>query len=377
MSQQYALVFEGGGAKGTVFVGALQEFEARNLEPRRLVGTSAGAITATMLAAGYTAEEMKALAEARTPDGKPVFTTFMDIPEMGSFSESDIKDSLTQRIFDKIDIPWVPKRAEKWLDSVIIGQFMELAAYREIFSFIERGGLYAGERFRDWIRGKLNVKKPGLGDSTLSALHEQTGRDLSLVACDTAGREMLVLNHRTAPNCPIDWAVRMSMSIPFIWQEVRWDREWGTYLEEDLAGHTIVDGGVLSNFPLELLVSDDADVRQVMGDTDPDAAGTLGLLIDETIDVPNSGAELEEEEDPDAEGLLKDPRRLKTVKRVMRLMNTMTQAHDKQFIDAYAQFVCRLPAKGYGTTEFDMTPARMNALIAAGRKAMKDYLDSL
>ncbi len=52
------LVFEGGGAKGMVFVGALTEFEQQGLRPRRVVGTSAGAITATLLAAGYTANEM-------------------------------------------------------------------------------------------------------------------------------------------------------------------------------------------------------------------------------------------------------------------------------------------------------------------------------
>ena len=61
----------------------------------------------------------------------------------------------------------------------------------------------------------------------------------------------------------------------------------------------------------------------------------------------------------------------------MRLINTMTEAHDKQFIEAYARFVCRLPAKGYGTTEFNMGPERMKALIDAGRSAMQDYLRAL
>jgi len=51
----FDLVFEDGGAKGTVFVGALQEFERRGEKARRLVGTSAGAITATLMAAGIAA----------------------------------------------------------------------------------------------------------------------------------------------------------------------------------------------------------------------------------------------------------------------------------------------------------------------------------
>jgi NTE family protein len=50
---QYDLVFEGGGAKGAAFVGAIQEFERRGHTARRYIGTSAGAITATLMAAGY------------------------------------------------------------------------------------------------------------------------------------------------------------------------------------------------------------------------------------------------------------------------------------------------------------------------------------
>jgi hypothetical protein len=36
----------------------------------------------------------------------------------------------------------------------------------------------------------------------------------------------------------------------------------------------------------------------------------------------------------------------------------------------------RLPAAAYGTTEFDMSPARRDALVGAGRTAMGAYLDA-
>ena len=54
---EYDLVFEGGGAKGLAFVGALKEFERRGHRPRRLIGTSAGSITACLIAAGYSSQE--------------------------------------------------------------------------------------------------------------------------------------------------------------------------------------------------------------------------------------------------------------------------------------------------------------------------------
>jgi predicted acylesterase/phospholipase RssA len=53
------LVFEGGGAKGMVFVGACEEFFRRGHSFDRLLGTPAGAITATLLAVGYTPEEIE------------------------------------------------------------------------------------------------------------------------------------------------------------------------------------------------------------------------------------------------------------------------------------------------------------------------------
>jgi predicted acylesterase/phospholipase RssA len=371
---QYDLVFEGGGAKGSVFVGALQEFGNRGHTPGRLIGTSAGAITATLIAAGYEPEEMLEAVNEKLPNGKPRFSTFMDIPE--AFQTKDVEKSLTYDLFKKVDIPFIPELLEGKVDDRIFECFMKIDAYREVFSFVERGGLYAGHKFLEWLTEKLNAADRDLGDKTLSEFHAQTDNDLSVVVSDTADNEMRVLNHRTAPDCPVRWAVRMSMSIPFVWQEVRWQAEWGHYLGDNIAGNTIVDGGALSNFPIDLLTSRDAAVVQIMGDTDPDALPNLGLLIDETLPVEGSGDPGDEEGVESLEGgMLDNIKRLKTIRRIKRLADTMTQAHDRLAIETHEKEVCRLPAKGYGTTEFDMSDARLQALINAGRKAMKDYFD--
>ena len=84
-NDSFDVVFEGGGAKGVVFAGALRELDARGMKTRRLVGTSAGAITATLIAAGYSAEQIEAAIQEKTESGEPVFSTFMDIPEASSF----------------------------------------------------------------------------------------------------------------------------------------------------------------------------------------------------------------------------------------------------------------------------------------------------
>jgi len=64
------------------------------------------------------------------------------------------------------------------------------------------------------------------------------------------------------------------------------------------------------------------------------------------------------------------------VQRIKSLVNTMTGAHDKMVIEEYEHLVVRLPAGGYGTTEFDMSDERRNVLVGAGRNTMKVYLDA-
>jgi NTE family protein len=108
-----------------------------------------------------------------------------------------------------------------------------------------------------------------------------TKRSLSVVASDTTDESILVLNHRTVPDCPIVWAVRMSMSIPLVWDEVIWQPSWGKYLGRDVAGHAIVDGGLLSNFPIELFISDAPQVTKLMGPKKDNSV--LGLLIGEKL----------------------------------------------------------------------------------------------
>jgi len=207
-------------------------------------------------------------------------------------------------------------------------------------------------------------------DITWKDFAKETESDVSVVTTDVTEDDKVVLNARTAPDCPVAWSVRMSMSIPFVWREVKWNPAWGKYqngnkVNDKGEGNTFVDGGVLSNFPLSLIADSTADIWAVMGNTDPKGALNLGLLLDES--EPKSGA---------AESDAKDPR-LRTIPRVMRLVDAMTSTADSEEIRAHLKEVCKIPVKGYGTTEFRMSEDRLNALIQAGRDAVTHYLREL
>jgi predicted acylesterase/phospholipase RssA len=79
-----------------------------------------------------------------------------------------------------------------------------------------------------------------------------------------------------------------------------------------------------------------------------------------------------EDDDAGVAGVIK---KLRTVQRVFRLIDTMSSAHDKQLIAANEDLICRVPAKTYGTMEFDMTDERKERLIDGGRKAMEKHLE--
>ncbi|MFL7837488.1 MAG: patatin-like phospholipase family protein [Candidatus Promineifilaceae bacterium] len=366
---KFDLVFEGGGAKGMVFTGALREFERRGHTFDRLMGTSAGAIMATFLAAGFDSTEMiEALSER--VDGKPVFTRFMGDPE--SFDQSVISASATREWLENADIPIVPPAMEEQIDDWIVDNLLKSDLYRHIFSFVERGGWYSADGFLEWIRRKLNEgtykgEPRRFSEMTLEEFYEKTGTDLTLLAADVTGNRLRVLNHRTAPNLPLVWGVRMSMSVPLLWQEVIWDSDWGTYRDAAIAGNAIVDGGLLSNFPIELFITEDPMWMKIMGPKKENAL--IGMLIDETIQVPGVDS------DPDKPS--SSIGGMRTVSRLKGLVDTVTQARDKGVITEYNQFVVRLPAKHYGTTEFDMPDWKRNALIEAGEKTMIAYLDEI
>ena len=90
------MVFEGGGAKGMVFVGALDELlRDSNHSTGRLLGTSAGAITAVLLAARYTVDEMQAALAEKNEAGRSVFESFMGIPS--AFSSEQGREARRQK----------------------------------------------------------------------------------------------------------------------------------------------------------------------------------------------------------------------------------------------------------------------------------------
>lgn len=165
------LVFEGGGVKGVAYCGALKELESHGIlrEITSVAGTSAGAITAALVAAGCTPVELT------TAMLKLDFDMFEDGSEIGG-----------------------PVRV------------------------IERYGWHRGQAFLAWMQGQIEAKL-GSPDATFRDLTAVRRVDLRVVATNLATRTAQVFSAGTTPAVPIAEAVRMSMSIPFFFEAVTFD----------------------------------------------------------------------------------------------------------------------------------------------------------
>ena len=228
-------VFEGGGVKGIAFAGAIAsaERDAGVREWVNIAGTSAGSIVAALLAVGYDAKGLqRILAAAEYP-------RFADCGFGG-----------------------------KWAGGVVNA----LARIR---------GLAPGNYFKEWMTEQLAAsplaKELGKSELTFADVrrrdlppreelpnmtdlqYQRAVYRLHVVASDITSGQMLLLpdalpnytdKHGTAyevDTFPIVDAVRMSMSYPFLFTPVR--------LYKDGQPYYVVDGGLLSNFPIWLFDS--------------------------------------------------------------------------------------------------------------------------
>jgi len=367
MPETFDLVFRGGGIKGIAFLGALDRLHKEKHVTRRLIGTSAGAIFATGWAAGYSPDEIKARVTERQ-DGKLIFASFLStakrpdpIPEivwkpLASTSDNTVKRVL--KMFPKIDAD----RAEGW--------------GAKSLALTLGGALCEDRQFRDWMAGILKGKGFD-ADVTLKDFHAKINKvrpqQLTLVAADITSQEVLLLNERTTPDLPVLEAVRMSMGIPFVWKEMVWKAAWGKYRGLDIKDHQIVDGGLLSNFPMRYFL--DEQFLKADGAIGPPPGGgnarTVGLMLDgmkNPADLP---------EGKESDHLIES---LPAVRLASKLLDTLLDTWDKEAMRHFipegkqSQHICRIATKGFGALEFDMTDERVKVLINAGQCAMTDFL---
>lgn len=219
-NQIYAdAIFEGGGVRGLAFLGALRCCNDLGIRWRKLAGTSAGAITAAVLATDLSMDDLEQLL------GDLDYSIFLTQKNSPLILNGDPADDL------------------------------QSPAWTLLFLTVSRQmGEYSAQPFRQWLEATLGKGHLHTFADVKKIVKE---RELKVVISNLTRGEMLVLpddlrrqdsadsdalyQQLRLPN-PEDFsvaeAVRLSMSIPLFFEPGK------------LGNDLIVDGGILSNFPL-------------------------------------------------------------------------------------------------------------------------------
>ncbi|MDV2685129.1 patatin-like phospholipase family protein [Alkalihalophilus sp. As8PL] len=288
-------VFAGGGVKAYAFVGALDVMEERGYEFTRIAGTSAGSIVAALIKAGYTSKELLSL-----------------------LNELDIEAFKDERM------SWLPFPVAKW-----IHMYFKL-------------GIYKGDALEAWLSCVLQKK----GIKTFADLPKDS---LRIIASDLSQNRLIVLPDdlplygQIPEKFSVARAVRMSCSIPFFFEPVKiYDRT------KNGARSYVVDGGILSNFPMWLFMD---------GKTKKWRRPVIGFQLSPSLDQVQ-------------------PNDIKNAIALYRaLFDTMTKAHDTRYIAAdHAKNIVFIPVMDVSATDFEMSEQEKEKLMNLGRIETEQFL---
>jgi NTE family protein len=193
--------------RGIAYAGAVSELETAGMLKgvKRFGGTSAGAITALLLALDYSAAEIEAV--------------------IGSTSFKKFND----------------------------GQFFFVGGTVRLRKHF---GWYRGKRFEEWL-ATLVKNKTGNADITFAGLHEAGRKDLYVTGTCLNKQELVVFSHETYPHMRLRDAVRISMSIPLYFEAIFIDGAGKVIRrpKKKKGLDLMVDGGFIANFPIRMFDS--------------------------------------------------------------------------------------------------------------------------
>ncbi|HET7387266.1 MAG TPA: patatin-like phospholipase family protein [Nocardioidaceae bacterium] len=315
------LVLEGGGVKGIALVGAVTRLAAAGYRFPRVAGTSAGAVAGCVIAAlGHAGEDLSQL--------------------------EDIARSLDYR---------------KFRDRGLVGRLLgPLGFLADAVSVVAEDGAYEGDYLHDWVAGvlaDLGVRTFGdlrTGEPEGGAHGDHIAHRYALVVmASDISRKRLVQLPWDYPEYGLDPdeqhvadAVRASASIPYFFEPVTLSGVAGT--------STLVDGGLVSNYPIDIF--DRPDRREPRWPT-------IGVHLD-ALGIGDPAGPVSPVDGP--------------VRMGVALIETALEAGQAEHVLDPCN-LARSINVDTGTisgTDFDLSAAQRDALLAAGADAADAFLST-
>jgi NTE family protein len=314
------LVLSGGGVKGIGLVGAVVALMEAGYAAQRVSGTSAGSIVGSIVAAASLGNQLSA---------------------------EEVRELALQLDYHKFTDP---------------GLFERIPVVGPSLAILRGNGIYKGDYGHDWVRDQLkNLGVRTFGDLAIDddGLPPEQRYKLVVTVADVTTGQLVRLpwDYRRVYGLDPDEqsvadAVRASMSIPFFFRPVTLTSSTGLT-------STLVDGGLLSNFPIDSLDRVDGGKPQWP---------SFGVTV-----LPN----LPEGNDKVIPALapirlLGPPHLLESV------ITTVLVGHDQAYLNQpwVSARTIRVDSTDIGFLDFDISDNEMEALYAKGYAAAEKFLST-
>ncbi|WP_446899654.1 patatin-like phospholipase family protein [Clostridium sp. LBM24168] len=291
------VVFDGGGVKAIGLIGAICCFENYGYEVNRAAGTSAGAIIAALLSVGYTGQELKSI--------------MLNI----NYNDFFDKNKLYRRIYG-------------------------INILKKSINLFKDKGLYSSDNIEDYIK-KLILRK---GKNVFYDVYEKGESRLKIIASDVTEKKIMILpddlvKYGIDPKSfEISRAVRMSISIPLFFKPIKFYHENGCSY--------VVDGGILSNFPIWIFDTEGTPVRPTIG----------FKLVDTSKDYSAN-------------------KRMDFISYLFDIIGTMLDKNEEIYVkDKDAVRTVFIPTLGVKTTEFTISNDMKIKLFNSGYESAEKFL---
>ena len=314
------LVLSGGGVKGIGLVGAVVALMDAGYRAQRVSGTSAGSIVGAVVAAASMGDRL---------------------------SPEEVKELALQLDYHKFTDP---------------GPLERLPLLGPSLAVLRGNGIYKGDYAHDWVRSQLeNLGVRTFGDLAIrdDALPPEQRYKLVVTVADVTTGQLVRLpwDYRRVYGLDPDKqsvadAVRASMAIPFFFRPVKLRSTTGLT-------STLVDGGILSNFPIDSL--DRADSRKPRWPS-------FGVTV-----LPN----LPEGNDKVIPALA--PLRMLAAPHLLEeVITTALVGRDQAYLNEpwVAARAIRVDSTDVGFLDFDISDNEIEALYAKGYAAAKEFLST-
>lgn len=234
-------------------------------------------------------------------------------------------------------------------DSIDLSKYV--LKYYSIFTYLKimyKKGIYDTEEFRDRIIHVLLEKACNDGNITFRDIFDRYGKILVISGCSLTKRETHYYHYISNPDMKVKDAIVISCCVPFLFRPVVW--------KED----TLVDGGVIENYPLYFFKDSQLPNSKLMKIEDNEKQlneDTIGIRFSDNVSMY------------DKNGLLDF---------IKSLISTFLTNNDRKYMreDYWKKTIMIEIGDIESVTDFNLSNDDKQKLLHAGYNTSKKYLSS-